>query len=169
MKAWRCFRHPSRRSTWRSSISRRVAASGSLDLTAELEHLRPGLPVLYLVGKGRSIARCSIEAQAPESVLAIPFTEEQLIARVGGLLEAAARHTPDEQMWERLIAVSDWIPSPTATLHVYEAGQAALAESHMAMLSADDIPHAFRPTNSPAALYGVTRTGAGRCARARPH
>ena len=131
-------------------------APGSLDLTAELERLRPGLPVLYLVGSGKTIARCSIEAQAPGSVLAIPFTEEQLIARVGGLLEAAARHTPDEQMWERLIAVSDWIPSPTATLHVYEAGQAALAESHVAMLSADDIPHAFRPTNSPAAPYGVT-------------
>jgi DNA-binding response OmpR family regulator len=132
-----------------------MPAAGNLDLTAELERLRPGLPVLYLVGAGKTIARCSIEAQAPGAVLAIPFTEEQLVARVGGLLEAAAHQRPDEQMWERLIAVSDWIPSPTAMLHVYETRQADLALSHVAMLSAGDIEHAFRPTNSKAAPYGV--------------
>jgi len=131
-------------------------APGNLDLTAELERLQPGLPVLYLVGASKTIARCSIEAQAPGLVLAMPFTEEQLITRVGGLLEAAARHRPDEQMWERLIAVSDWIPSPTATLHVYETRQAALAAIHTALLCGGGIEHAFRPTSSKAAPYGVT-------------
>jgi DNA-binding response OmpR family regulator len=131
-------------------------AAGILDLTAELERLRPGLPVLYLVGEAKSIARCSIEAQAPGSVLAIPFTEEQLIARVGGLLEAAACHRPGEQLWERLIAVSDWIPSPTAMLHVYETRQAEFAATHVALLSAGGVQYAFGPTNSKAAPYGVT-------------
>src|SRR5580698_5268859 len=50
-------------------------AASNLDLAAELERLRPGLPVLYLVGPDKSIARCSIEAHAPESVLMTPFTE----------------------------------------------------------------------------------------------
>ena len=87
-------------------------AAVNLDLTADLDHLQPGLPVLYLVGAGKSIARCSIEAQAPASVLAVPFTEEQLLARVGGLLnvETAARQGRDKRLWERLIAASDWIP-----------------------------------------------------------
>jgi len=73
-----------------------MPAAGNLDLTADLNHLRPGLPVLYLVGTAKSIARSSIEAKAPGSVLAVPFTEEQLIARIGGLLNveaAAARDT----------------------------------------------------------------------------
>jgi DNA-binding NtrC family response regulator len=69
-------------------------AAGNLDLTAELERVRPGLPVLYLVGTGKSIARCSIEAQAPGSVLAVPFTEEQFIARVGDLLDVGVAATP---------------------------------------------------------------------------
>jgi DNA-binding response OmpR family regulator len=129
--------------------------AGNLDLAAELERLRPGLPVLYLVGAGKTIARCSIEAQAPDSVLAVPFTEEQLIARVDALIEAAARQGPDERLWERLIAVSDWIPSPIAMLQVYETGQAALAEGHVAMLSVGNVQHAFRTTNCKAAPYGV--------------
>jgi DNA-binding NtrC family response regulator len=83
-------------------------AAGNLDLAAELERLRPGLPVLYLVGSGKSIARCSIEAQAPGSVLVVPFTEDQFIARVGGLLDvqAAPRQMPRERLWERLVAGS---------------------------------------------------------------
>jgi hypothetical protein len=75
-----------------------VATAGvNLDLTADLNHLRAGLPMLYLVGAFKSIARCSIEARVPGSVLTVPFTEEQLIARVGGLLdvEAAARQKDD--------------------------------------------------------------------------
>jgi CheY-like chemotaxis protein len=81
-------------------------AAGNLDLTAELERLRPGLPVLYLVGASKTIARCSIEAQAPGSVLAVPFTEEQLMARVGSLLdvEAGARQRSGERLWQRLAA-----------------------------------------------------------------
>jgi CheY-like chemotaxis protein len=81
-------------------------AAGNLDLAAELERLRPGLPVLYLVGEDKTIARCSIEAQAPDAVLAVPFTEEQLIAHVGGLLdvEVASRQRPGERLWEQLIA-----------------------------------------------------------------
>ena len=83
--------------------------AGNLDLSAELDRLRPGLPVLYLVGAAKSVARCSIEARAPGSVLEVPFTEEQLIGRVGGLLniEAAPRQRHGEELWERLIATSD--------------------------------------------------------------
>jgi DNA-binding response OmpR family regulator len=135
-----------------------MPAAVNLDLTADLEHLRPGLPVLYLVGAGKTIARCSIETQAPGSVLAVPFTEEQLIARVGGLLDAklAARQRHGERLWGRLIAASDWIPSRATTLHVYEFRQAGLAASHVAMLSAGGIRHAFRPTNCEAAPYGMS-------------
>jgi DNA-binding response OmpR family regulator len=129
----------------------------NLDLTADLEHLQPGLPVLYLVGTAKSIARCSIEAQAPASVLAVPFTEEQLLARVGGLLnvEVAARQSRDTRLWERLIAASDWIPSGTAMLRVYALHDAALAAGHLAMLSAGDIHHALLPTNCAAAPYSI--------------
>ena len=130
--------------------------AGNLDLAAELERLQPGLPVLYLTGAGKTIARCSIEAQSPGAALAVPFTEEELIARASALLEAAARQGPDERLWERLIAVSDWIPSPIAMLQVYETRQATLAEVHVATLSAGDIQHAFRTTNCKAAPYGVT-------------
>jgi DNA-binding NtrC family response regulator len=130
--------------------------AGNLDLGAELTRLRPGLPVLYLAGAGKTIAHCSIEAQVPGSVLAIPFTEEQLIARVDALLEGAQRQGSDERLWERLIAVSDWIPSPIAMLQVYETRQAALAEDHVALLSAGNIEHAFRTTNCKEAPYGVT-------------
>jgi DNA-binding response OmpR family regulator len=82
--------------------------AGYLDLAAELERLRPGLPVLYLVDASKTIVRCSIEAQAPGSVLVVPFTEEELIARVGGLLdvESAARQKLSERGWEGLIAAS---------------------------------------------------------------
>jgi hypothetical protein len=72
--------------------------------------LRPGLPVLYLFGTAESIARCSIEKQSPGSVLAAPFSEEQLIARVGSLLldvQPAARQRPGERLWEHLIGASD--------------------------------------------------------------
>jgi DNA-binding response OmpR family regulator len=133
-------------------------AAVNLDLTADLEHLQPGLPVLYLVGPGKSIARCSIEAQAPDSVLSVPFTEEQLIARVSGLLdvEEAARQKRREQLWERLIAASDWIPSETTTLHVYDLQQAPLAASHVAFLRAGNIHHALQPTNCEAAPYSMT-------------
>ena len=63
-------------------------AAANLDLTAELERLRPGLSVLYLVSERKTIARCSIEAEAPDSVLIAPFTEQLLIARVDRLLDA---------------------------------------------------------------------------------
>jgi DNA-binding response OmpR family regulator len=132
-------------------------AAVNLDLAADLDHLQPGLPVLYLVGAGKSIARCSIEAQAPASVLAVPFTEEQLLARVGGLLnvEVAARQGRDKRLWDRLIAGSDWFPSGTAMLHVYGLQHAALAAGHMAMLSAGNIHHALQPTNCEAAPYSI--------------
>jgi DNA-binding response OmpR family regulator len=133
-------------------------AAGNLDLAAELERLRPGLPVLYLVGAGKSIARCSIEAQAPDSVLSVPFTEEVLIARAGGLLDAAAAacQRRGEQLWDRLIAASDWIPSGTAMFHVYELRQAALAEGHAATLSGGNVQYTFRATNCDAAPYSMT-------------
>jgi DNA-binding NarL/FixJ family response regulator len=93
-----------------------MPAAGNLDLAAELERLRPGLPILYLMGAQRSIARCSIEAHSPGAVLPAPFTEEQLIERVGGLLsiEIAARRAPEEKLWERLMAVSNPIRSGAA-------------------------------------------------------
>jgi DNA-binding response OmpR family regulator len=133
-------------------------AAVNLDLTADLEHLRPGFPVLYLVGTYNSIARCSIEAQAPGSVLAIPFTEEELIARVGGLLdvEAAACQRRGERLWDRLMAASDWIPSGTAMLHVYELRQAVLAEGHAAALRGGNVQYTFRPTNCKAEPYIMT-------------
>ena len=135
-----------------------TATAGNLDLAAELERLRPAFPVLYLVGESKSIARCSIEAQSPGSVLAIPFTEELLIARVGGLLDvaAAARQRRGEQLWDRLIADSDWIPSGTAMFHVYELRQAALAEGHAAALSGGNVQYTFRATNCDAAPYSMT-------------
>ena len=129
----------------------------NLDLTADLNHLRPGLPVLYLVGAFKSIARCSIEAHAPGSVLTVPFTEEQLIARVGGLLdvEAAARREHGERLWDRLVADSNLIPSGASMLFVYELRQAALADGHAATLSAGNIQYDFRATNSEAAPYSM--------------
>jgi hypothetical protein len=94
-----------------------------------------------VVGAQKSIARCSIEAHAPSAVLPAPFTEEQLIERVGGLLsiEVAARRAPEEKLWERLIAVSNPIRSGAAILHIYELRQAALAADHAAMLQAGNI------------------------------
>jgi DNA-binding response OmpR family regulator len=132
-------------------------SASNLDLAAELVRLRPGLPILYLVGPDKSIARCSIEARAPESVLITPFTGEQLIQRVGGLLtlEAADRRPPQEQQGERLIADSDPIRSGPAILHVYELRQAALAADHIAILDAGNIHHSVRPTNCDAAPYGM--------------
>ena len=135
-----------------------LAAPAAGDLAAELERLRPAFPVLYLVGEGKSIARCSIEAQAPGSVLAIPFTNEELIARVGGLLDfdAAVRQRHGERLWDRLIAASDWIPSGTAMLYVYELRQAALAEGHAATLRGGNVEYTFRATNCEAAPYSMT-------------
>jgi DNA-binding NtrC family response regulator len=134
-----------------------MPAAVNLDLSADLEHLRPGLPVLYLVGNSKSIARCSIEAQAPDSVLAVPFTEEQLNARVSGLLDVeGARRRRHEGLWERLVAASDWIPSAATMLHVYDLPQATLAAGHVTLLSAGNIQHAFQPTNCEAAPYCMT-------------
>ena len=142
--------------------------AANLDLTSDMEHLRPGLPVLYLVGKGRSIARCSIEAQAPESVLPVPFTEEQLIARIGGLLDVdeAASQRRHKRQWERLVDAPDWTSSGTKMLHFYDLRQAPLAAGHMAMLSAGKIHHAIQATNCEAAPYSMT-VRAGDVARAR--
>jgi hypothetical protein len=67
-----------------------TATAAVLDFTAELERLRPGFPVLYVVGPKPTVLRCSIEAQAPECVLVTPFREEDLRARVNGLLCGAA-------------------------------------------------------------------------------
>lgn len=152
--------------------------AGNLNLAAELERLRPGLPILYMVGAQKSIARCSIEANSPGAVLPAPFTEDQLIARVGGLLsiEVSARRAPEEKLWERLVAVSNPIRSGAAILHIYELRQAALAADHAAMLQAGNISYCVRPTNCEAAPYGLmvqskdvagarsllTRTSAGR-------
>jgi FixJ family two-component response regulator len=135
-----------------------MPAAVNLDLTADLEHLRPGLPVLYLVGEGKSIARCSIEAQAPGSVLAVPFTEEQFIARVSSLLDAdgTSHQKRHERLWERLIAASERISSGTAMLHVYELQQGPVAAGHAALLTAGGIHHAFQPTNCETAPYSMT-------------
>jgi len=80
--------------------------AGSIDLAAELERLRPGLPVLYLVGSQSTIARASIEAQSPGSVLVAPFTEEQFMARINGLLEieSPGSQPTEAPSWEQLIA-----------------------------------------------------------------
>ena len=150
-----------------------LPAAANLDLAAELERLRPGLPLLYLVGAAKSIVRCSIEAQAPGSVLMVPFTEEQLIARVVRLLdvEAVACQRHGERLWDRLIAASDWIPSGTSMLFVYELRQAALAEGHAATLSGGNVQYTFRATNCDegSSLAQHDRTRAGRYTRALAH
>lgn len=134
-------------------------SAGNLDLASELERLRPGLPVLYLAGARKTIASCSIEAQAPGSVLPVPFTEDQFMERVAGLLdireEKAAPQVPDEQLWDRLMADSDGIPPGTTMLYVYEVGQSALAACHVTIMRAGKIRYAFRPTNYPAAPYSM--------------
>jgi hypothetical protein len=101
-------------------------------------------------------------------VLAVPFTAEQFLGRVQGLLdiEAAECQKPDEQLWERLLADSDGISSSPTMLYVYEVGQSALAAGHVTMLRAAHIRHAFRPTNFEAAPYSVI-VRAGDVARAR--
>jgi DNA-binding NtrC family response regulator len=139
------------------AIDLATQAVGNLDLAAELERLRPGLPILYLVGAQKLIARCSIEASSPGAVLPAPFTEEQLIERVGGLLsiEVAARRAPEEKLWERLIAVSNPIRSGAAILHIYERRQTALAADHAAMPRAGNIHYCVRPTNCEMAPYGL--------------
>lgn len=131
------------------------AAMGNLDLATELERLRPGLLMLYLVGASQTVAGCNIESQVPTCVLTAPFTEQQFASRIQGLrnLGAAARQLPGEQLWERLIADSDKLSPGTTMLYVYERGQAALAASHVNMLIAGRIRSAFRPTNQAAAPY----------------
>jgi CheY-like chemotaxis protein len=131
--------------------------SENFDLAAELVRLRPGLPVFYLVGNEPTIARASIEAQSPASVLASPFTEEEFIQRITGLLDtaAAARQQPDEQLWDRLMEASDRISSGVALLYLYELAQAALAADHAAILRSGSIPQAVRPTNYEACQYSV--------------
>lgn len=138
-------------------IDMATPAASNLDLAAELERLRPGLPILYLVGASKSIARCSIEAQAPEAVLVTPFTEDQLLQRVGGLLatEVAERRGAEEPVWEKLIATSDPILAGPSILHIYELRQAPLAADHVAILRAGAIHHCVRPTNCDAAPYGM--------------
>jgi DNA-binding NtrC family response regulator len=131
--------------------------AATLDLAAEVERLQPALPVLYLAGAEKSIARCSIEAHAPNSVLVTPFTEEQLLDRVGRALaiEVAARHAPEEEAWQSLIVASDPIQSGSTILHMYELGQDTLAAHHIAMLQVGRIHHSVRPTNCHAAPYGL--------------
>jgi len=139
------------------AIDMTVPLASNLDLAADLERLRPGLPILYLVGAERSIARCSIEAQAPHSVLTTPFTEQQLLDRAGRLLkiEIAARRAPEAQQWDRLIAASAPVLSGAGILHVYGLRQAPLAADHISILRAGAIDHSVRPTNCDEAPYSV--------------
>jgi CheY-like chemotaxis protein len=134
-----------------------MPGSENFDLAAELARLRPGLAVLYLVGSEPTIARASIEAQSPASVLASPFTEEEFIQRVTGLLNttAAAHQQSGEQLWDRLIEASDQISSGVALLYLYELAHSALAADHAAMLRSGGIPYAVRPTNYEACPYSI--------------
>ncbi len=128
----------------------------NLDLAAELESIRHGLPVLYIVGEHKTIARCSIEAQSPGSVLAMPFTPEQLLAGLGVLLGAETlTRKPEYQSWERLVAESSRISSGAAMLFVYELRQAAVAANHASVLRPNNIEYAFRPTNNDAVPYSI--------------
>lgn len=137
-------------------IDMATPAASNLELAAELERL-PGPSILYIVGGGKSVARCSIEAYAPDSVLVAPFTQEQLIERVGVLLgiEVTARRSAEEETWERLMAASHPIPTGPAILHVYQLRQARLAVDHTARLHAGEIHHSIRPTNCHEAPYGM--------------
>jgi DNA-binding NtrC family response regulator len=132
-------------------------AAPILDLTAELSRRRPQLPVLYLVGARKTIVRSSLEARAPDAVLAVPFTERNLMERVGGLLQVtvSSRKLSDGRLWRRLLGNSQPLPSGTVMLYVYEPRQAALASSHTAILRAANIRYAFRPTNYAALPYSL--------------
>jgi DNA-binding NtrC family response regulator len=66
-------------------------SSGNLDLAAELERLRPGMPMLYVVGPQKTVLRSSIEAHAPQLALVAPFTEARLMERIDGLLDPKSR------------------------------------------------------------------------------
>lgn len=72
--------------------------------------------------------RSGMEAHSAGSVLLAPFTEELLIARVGGLvnIEAAASEIPPRNCGNGLIAASVRISSGTAVLHLHERQQASL-------------------------------------------
>ena len=125
--------------------------AGCLDLAAELGRLRPGLRALHIVGARKTAARRSIEAHTLGWVLAMPFTEDRLIASIAGLIGMEA----DERLWSRLIAASERISSGTAVLCLYQTHQAGLAAGHAAALRAGGILHAFRPTNCQAAPLGM--------------
>ncbi len=73
-------------------------AAANLDLTAELERLQPGLSLLYLVSERKTIASCSIQAEAPDSVLIAPFTEQLLMARVDRLLDVVPLLPPARRL-----------------------------------------------------------------------
>jgi DNA-binding response OmpR family regulator len=57
-----------------------------LDLAGLLDPQRTVLPILYISGMARSVAVESIARSSPEQMLPKPFSEEQLLDRVRGLL-----------------------------------------------------------------------------------
>jgi DNA-binding NtrC family response regulator len=132
-------------------------AARNLDLAAELERLSPGLPILYVLSEDRTIARCSIEAQAPEAVLVTPFTQEQFMDRVARLLdvEVTLCQRPEEQLWDRLMADSNRISSGGAMLCLYEWRQVSVAAGHVAMLRPSNIECSLQPTNNDAVPYSM--------------
>ena len=66
-----------------------------LDVAAELQRRHPEIKVLYLSGYAGSIAMDSIQRRSPELLLLKPFTEEGLLSRVNGMLEADPETSPD--------------------------------------------------------------------------
>jgi CheY-like chemotaxis protein len=59
-----------------------------LDLAAQLGRDVPGLKILYMSSAIESIAMESLVRQSPERVLLKPFSLEELVQRVLGLLES---------------------------------------------------------------------------------
>jgi two-component system, cell cycle sensor histidine kinase and response regulator CckA len=63
-----------------------MPGGSGLDLANQLKVDLPGIPILYISGLIHSVAVASLARQQPQAILTKPFTPDQLLARVRGLL-----------------------------------------------------------------------------------
>ncbi len=122
-----------------------------LDLSSELARRRPDLPLLYVVGALPSIVRSSLEARVPYAVVAVPFSDRQIIAHAESLVSLGA----NAFLWRSLMADSRRISTETATLFAYQFRQTGIAALHVELLRAAKISHAIRRTRHSPAPYGL--------------
>lgn len=64
--------------------------TSGLDLAVELERLQAGIKILYITGNLSAIAMQAIWQHSPGHVLFKPFTAQQILERVAGLLARPA-------------------------------------------------------------------------------